>query len=434
MTLDLQDKLYTSTQVADILGVSLRTLYRYMEDGRIQSMRTASGRHRFTKDHITEFLNAGNFDPQDLVENERMGAPIQNTNASSIQSNQYNNGFAPTATPTRYPYQQPQYTNYQNQEFAESRVAPSVPVTPAFPNTNESNQYKTFGEYRPQAQAAAPVNSQRQNFAGELPVTNQNPFKNDIEAEDVFFSPSSRNSFLKTPVYAENKDPFANDVEPTAYQRESDPVAQKPVENIYNKQVEQRSERSEINENRPYDNRQAQPATDNNLQYQQNTYRPQFDPAPKALNEMQPKETEINSEPTEVHTPKLNIRYYKSDLSDLLELARKIKDVGKARDLEYAFTLFAGLSLHFFIKPFTMLHFYANPEDMQIWREDLRLNPVTNKDEANIGILVNTDIIFIPNRDIAGFRVVEDKLLLRDLSDIREGELVKQFRQHLMSN
>ena len=170
------------------------------------------------------------------------------------------------------------------------------------------------------------------------------------------------------------------------------------------------------------------------MQYQQNTYRPQFDPAPKALNEMQPKETEINSEPTEVHTPKLNIRYYKSDLSDLLELARKIKDVGKARDLEYAFTLFAGLSLHFFIKPFTMLHFYANPEDMQIWREDLRLNPVTNKDEANIGILVNTDIIFIPNRDIAGFRVVEDKILLRDLSDIREGELVKQFRQHLMSN
>ena len=65
MTIELQDKLYTSTQVADILGVSLRTLYRYMEDGRIKSMRTASGRHRFTKDQIVEFLNAGNMDIYD---------------------------------------------------------------------------------------------------------------------------------------------------------------------------------------------------------------------------------------------------------------------------------------------------------------------------------------------------------------------------------
>ena len=63
MALELKDKLYTSTQVADILGVSLRTLYRYMEDVKIKSMRTASGRHRFTKDQILEFLNAGQITP-----------------------------------------------------------------------------------------------------------------------------------------------------------------------------------------------------------------------------------------------------------------------------------------------------------------------------------------------------------------------------------
>src|SRR3989304_8782876 len=55
---ELEDRLYTSTEVANILGVSLRSVYRYLEDGKLDAeMKTATGRHRFTKQNILDFLS-----------------------------------------------------------------------------------------------------------------------------------------------------------------------------------------------------------------------------------------------------------------------------------------------------------------------------------------------------------------------------------------
>ena len=80
-----------------------------------------------------------------------------------------------------------------------------------------------------------------------------------------------------------------------------------------------------------------------------------------------------------------------------------------------------------------MLNLYANPEDMQLWKDELRLVPSQKKEDANVGIIINTDIVFVPTKEIGGFKVVEDKILLKDLSAAREEDLVKQFRQHLTS-
>lgn len=53
----LNEKLYTSTEVAEILGVSLRSIYRYLEEDKIKAaVKTATGRHRFTKQNINDFL------------------------------------------------------------------------------------------------------------------------------------------------------------------------------------------------------------------------------------------------------------------------------------------------------------------------------------------------------------------------------------------
>ncbi|MCA9302292.1 helix-turn-helix domain-containing protein [Candidatus Nomurabacteria bacterium] len=53
----LDDRFYTSTEVAEILGVSLRSVYRYLEEGKIDAeIKTATGRHRFTKQNIMDFL------------------------------------------------------------------------------------------------------------------------------------------------------------------------------------------------------------------------------------------------------------------------------------------------------------------------------------------------------------------------------------------
>ncbi|PIR43211.1 hypothetical protein COV24_03910 [candidate division WWE3 bacterium CG10_big_fil_rev_8_21_14_0_10_32_10] len=54
--MELEDRFFKSTEVADILGVSLRTLYRYMDSQKIDSVQLPSGRHRFTKKQIEGFL------------------------------------------------------------------------------------------------------------------------------------------------------------------------------------------------------------------------------------------------------------------------------------------------------------------------------------------------------------------------------------------
>lgn len=55
--MNLEEKLYTSTEVAQILGVSLRSVYRYLEEGKLDAeVKTATGRHRFTRQNILDFL------------------------------------------------------------------------------------------------------------------------------------------------------------------------------------------------------------------------------------------------------------------------------------------------------------------------------------------------------------------------------------------
>jgi excisionase family DNA binding protein len=57
MTIELKDKLYTSTEVANVLGVSLRSVYRYLDEGKLDAdVKTATGRHRFSKQNILDFL------------------------------------------------------------------------------------------------------------------------------------------------------------------------------------------------------------------------------------------------------------------------------------------------------------------------------------------------------------------------------------------
>ena len=53
----IENKLYSSTEVAEILGVSLRSVYRYLEENKLQAeVKTATGRHRFTRQNIVDFL------------------------------------------------------------------------------------------------------------------------------------------------------------------------------------------------------------------------------------------------------------------------------------------------------------------------------------------------------------------------------------------
>lgn len=329
--IDLQDKLYTSSQVAEILGVSLRTLYRYMEDNKIASMRTASGRHRFTKQHILDFLNAG----------DEIGQMARQT-------------------PQTQPASQPAW--------------PSAPLHSA-----QSEQIPPQTQTPPQPEVQMPSESV------------QEPSR-QVQVDD----PSSLPSFPQPQPVAEAKE-------------EVRPVGTS---------IWEREPKADFQPQR-----QPQPQSEFQPSAQvQSPVQPQVQPQPQSF---------PTSESVDLSIP--NLRYYKSSYTDLIELAKKIKEIAASKDLEYAFTLYAGLSLHFLIKPFTILHFYGNPEDVSIWKEELKLVPSNKKEEANIGILINTDIVFVATKEIGGFRVVEDKILLKDLSEHKEEELFKKLRESLTS-
>ncbi|MFZ5424179.1 MAG: helix-turn-helix domain-containing protein [Patescibacteria group bacterium] len=94
--IEIEDRFYTSTEVADILGVSLRSIYRYLEEGKIDAeVKTVTGRHRFTKQNILDFLYP---EKNDTKESSPKVQPAQQVEvgASSPVSTQVQNS-APVA-------------------------------------------------------------------------------------------------------------------------------------------------------------------------------------------------------------------------------------------------------------------------------------------------------------------------------------------------
>ena len=49
-------KLYTVNQVAEILNVSSRTVYRYIDRGTLESVKTASGSIRINEEALNNFV------------------------------------------------------------------------------------------------------------------------------------------------------------------------------------------------------------------------------------------------------------------------------------------------------------------------------------------------------------------------------------------
>jgi excisionase family DNA binding protein len=377
MAIELQDKLYTSAQVADVLGVSLRTLYRYMEDGRIESMKTASGRHRFTKEQILTFLDGGGLDLDPAEENISSNFPAKSeTNFGSV-----------------FPKSNVRPTTSNDDDFS-FYAKPKQPV-------REESPFRS-------APVEEPNKYQSRVFEEDLDLADDE--LDDMGDDDFNFNFDNKRSFQQEPAVSNNRPVIQR--EPIVRETERERVFR---------------ERRDFGSATPFQrNENAQ--TDRYNQFKPSSNPMTARPAPVSPLSRDRDRFGATNPPAE----SLNIRYYKSDYNDLIDLAKRVKESAITRDLEYAFTLNAGLSLHYPIDPFTLIHFYVNPEDLQAWKSTLGLIPVSTKSEANVGILVNTDVVFIPTKEIAGFKVVEDKLLLKDLTRASEESLVRKFRQHIM--
>lgn len=422
MAIELQDKLYTSAQVADVLGVSLRTLYRYMEDGRIESMKTASGRHRFTKEQILTFLDGGGFD-QDLEAGSMPRTSTQRDQGRDSGRDMYDPAPVRNQSNNDFSF----YSNKDRED--RNAVRPAAPVASA----SRSNYDMDFSDpYERSRDRVEPVGRQQPQSTSSTSVR-KDPYADlDMDAEDDFddfdFSldeddfddskpsvpqPSQSRSRFDAPV-ARN-DSYRTEVPSQSRAN----MSSRPL----NREEDDYTRPNGVTPRSPYSSAPKPVST-----YGSDTRRSDFG----ASRDMQ-RDNPVQAKPKPATPEGMNVRYYKSDYNDLIDLAKRIKETAISKDLEYAFTLNAGLSLHYLIDPFTVLHFYVNPEDLQLWKSSLGLVPVSNKAEANIGVLVNTDIVFIPTKEIGGFKVVEDKLLLKDLMRASEDNLVREFRQRILN-
>lgn len=348
MTLELKEKLYTSSQVANILGVSLRTLYRYMESGKIKSLRTASGRHRFTKQQILQFLNS------DPVETKPIDENLDNT---SIYGRKNEDHF--------------DFGAVQN-DIDFSSFGKSLEQKKSLENRTDNDFDMSVGD---EIDSTLTLNSDDLTFGGIADDINHSSMPSSMQNSNL--------EDIGTRMQPESNLPSSTlaDVQ-TDFEVDSDFLGG-------------------------------------------------FDNGSK--NESKVEETSVVREIVESSKKSYSeIRYYQSTMTaDTIELAKKINDLAKFKGIDYAFSCFAGLSLYFLLdKEFYTIHFYANIEEHDDWVKGLGLVE-TNKAEANIAIMVNSDIVFPAYKVVYDYRVIDDSVLMKDLRDLGEHDLVEQFKEYL---
>lgn len=302
--MQLEDRYYTSTEVADILGVSLRSVYRYMEDGKLEAeIKTATGRHRFTRNDILNFL---------------------------------------------YPDRDKSIL-YEDEEKEERKEEKKVPVK------QEQDQ---------------PQQTLKQEEKTEVKQ------ETDTESEE------------------EPVDWLAKFREAAAKYREEQEVVQPQAQPQIPPQPAQ--------ETQPQPQAQPQPAVSQVAA----TPQPQVQPA-------------ASSGPT--------MMYYRSMLGGLKDIAQTLDKSARNSNLEYAFTLSAGASLHKPIKPFATLHAYIKPSDRDFFEKLLRLTSANQANAQLCLILSNDNSVFNSREEVHGLYVVSKDQLKKDISTFGDAQLAQEM-------
>ncbi len=283
--MQLDDRYYTSTEVAEILGVSLRSVYRYLEDNKLTAeIKTATGRHRFTRDNIINFLYPDGKSPL-LFEEEQ------------------EEETAPKALPKR------------PKETKDERPAPKPKPAP-----------KVVEE--------------------------------EVEGEE----------------------------EPVDWLAKFREAASKYKE-------------------------EEEPAAASQPQYQP--------PQPVVAPTPPPPATPAATGPT--------FMYYRSMLGGLKDVAQNLDKSARNSNLDYAFTLHAGASLHKPVKPFATLHAYIKSADRDFFEKILRLTPA-NKSNAQLSLIITNDVaVYQSKEEVHGLYVVDKIQLKKDIVTFGETDLAQEM-------
>ena len=477
MTLDLKDRLYTSSEVAEILGVSLRSVYRYIEEGKLDAdIKTATGRHRFSRKNILDFLrpgdiqNSDNNQPQDYFSN----------NSNNFSINQTSNPF--TSTQTQNQTQNLSSTdNKDDFDFDFNFDDEFLRNLDTDLKTKEDNQFNLQG-------------SSNNNFNNDFGIGNndfqaktnldQNDFNdlddlekllkefeeeesrkvNDFKSEDM--APNEPvNNYGKSTKYEDNDDDLSLDEILKSFEAEerrspepspiSTPVDNKlknddfdfdfdDLDNFFDEKSNKPSQNTNSYSNSSNFYNDTKP-TETKVESEEDNWLERFRKAasknsqPEASQSMS--SSNLNSQkqnsyqednyfnqsesflsqkktaPEVENYSDTKEMYYTSSLNDLREIAQQVDKIAKKFDTDYAFTLNAGLSLHKKIDPFNIIHLYVRDRDLELFEDYLDLTP-SNKNDASVCLMVTKDgNVFEDSYELHGLYVVSNVQLRSDLID-----------------
>lgn len=358
--MQLQDRFYKSTEVADILGVSLRTLYRYMDSQKIESVQLPSGRHRFTKKQIEDFLYSNNLSSRD-------SGGTTNTSAQQGSS---------TLVDDTVPKQQ----TAQNTQPVQNLPQNTVVQQPVQSNESQTTQ--------PQVQSEKGVDED-QKLEEELDALL-------ASLDDDFSDVTQEKVAVEETVEVEKT---FSDLQDSLNESPAPQPAAQPAP-ATSPEVSQSKQQSVQSTSGIFG------LSEEPIQKQ-----PEVTPAPKVLDEEK-------------------VNYFYCPYNDLRTVAKMVKKVGDDKGVDYAFTMNAGLSLFFPLDPFSVIHFYINEKDLDLWKSELQLKD-TNTEEANLGILMTQGRAFEGSREVSGLKVVSKVKLLENLKSHNMSSLAEQAESKL---
>ncbi len=343
--MQLEDRFYTSTEVAEILGVSLRSVYRYLEDGKLKAeVKTATGRHRFTRQNINDFL---------YPDGKSTALFVEDDSKKQITRNQQE---------IREPTQTHVQENIQMRQDQGNMIKKQMNEDPQ-PIEEREEQVDWLAKFR---EAASKYK--------------QDETENEIKHE-------VQQPFAQSPSM-----PVAEPARPYYEQKPmSHPSTQYNQENQYSAPQQPRQEPMQ-----PIQQPVYQPPV-----YSSPAYSPQT-------------------------SPEVSFMYYRSMLGGLKDIAQNLDKSARNSNLDYAFTLNAGASLHKPIKPFATLHAYVKSSDRDFFEKILRLT-ASNQSNAQLCLMISDSSAIYANREeVHGLFVVARDRLKKDISVYGDAHLAQE--------
>ncbi len=448
MSIDLKDRLYTSSEVAEILGVSLRSVYRYLEEGKLDAdIKTATGRHRFSKKNILDFLrpsenrisetkNTANYTLEDSSELDKL-LDLPALNKASVDKSKDELDDFDFDFDEEF-FKSLEKGNYNESTDAQPFDSPSKVKDGDYQDDDLEKLLREFEEQE-LLQAKTPDKSSLEKESVQSDDDELSNLLKSLELDIQESATQNETQAKKDNIFDDFDFDFDLDfdkkevpTQETAYRAEnkhSEPVVtEDEEEDNWLERFRKAAEKNTVKKEAKLD-ANAGNSNFGNI-FDKHNLDVFFD---KPQNEQSSSPISSIAGPSSAREESLEEEegkyeyHYTSTLGGLKEIAQTIDKVSKKFDIDYAFTLSAGLSLHKPIAPFSTIHLYVREKDLEIYEDYLKLTPSSETNSAVCLITQDTNEVFRDCYDLHGLNVVSNVQLRSDLIDKGLDKLAREI-------